>query len=710
MRTSARTLFTLGFVLSLASCSKQDDGDAGGGTGVGGNGSGASPSTSSPSGAGANNRGTLGGAGSGADTGVNGALGGGTPLGGNGATDIGGQGSGCKTCAANSCGQMSDGCGSFIDCGTCATGLCGAVTPNVCEACTPVTCASKGAECGYIQDGCGKAIPCGTCQAPLQCGLVEVNKCADPKGSGTGISSCVNFCQQQKACPSGGTTTVTGTVWAPSGNPPMNPGRGEAPLPIPNALVYVPNGSLASPFGLSTFVDGVASGACECLVQGNPLVHATSGVDGTFKLENVPIGTNIPLVIQLGRWRRVVTIANVAECTETTLAPEQTRLPRRQGEGHEMDAIPKMAVSTGDVDAMECVLRKMGVDDSVFSNAGGAGRIQFYQDNGGVCTNGRGTSCAGNTPGYMQLTASQATIEQYDALIFPCRAAAHDIPVANKQRVINATDSYVNKGGRAFFTHFSYSWLYRNDAQPPTSTNLPWPSKTNSSQVNTQWNTEFGAIDTTFARGRTFRDWLALPIVDGLTAASPVPYITVENVRRDMANPTNWATAFGESAAPVPLAERWIYAHDSSRSPGDAIFHVTYDAPWGAPLDQRCGRVLYSSFHVTGANTEDELFPSYCTNEFTAQEKVLAYMMFDMTSCVQPPDLTCKPKTCEELNACGQVPDGCDGVLDCAPCCVPSCEKLLLKPPDPNNPGANCPPLDDGCGTGNKTVCGGCIG
>ena len=76
-----------------------------------------------------------------------------------------------------------------------------------------------------------------------------------------------------------------------------------------------------------------------------------------------------------------------------------------------------MALATGDVDGMECVLRKMGVEDSQFTNPGGGGRIELYRDNGAML---------GNTPSYTQLVSSQATVDQYDALIFPCRGTAHD--------------------------------------------------------------------------------------------------------------------------------------------------------------------------------------------------------------------------------------------------------------------------------------------
>ena len=45
--------------------------------------------------------------------------------------------------------------------------------------------------------------------------------------------------------------------------------------------------------------------------SGSPLVGTTSAVDGTFTLNNVPAGSNIPLVIQIGKWRRQVVLPEV---------------------------------------------------------------------------------------------------------------------------------------------------------------------------------------------------------------------------------------------------------------------------------------------------------------------------------------------------------------------------------------------------------------
>ena len=190
------------------------------------------------------------------------------------------------------------------------------------------------------------------------------------------------------ACPSGMVTTVTGTVFDPAGK-----------VPLYNAKVYVPNAPLAE------IHEGPSCDACATSLSGDPITQADSDVAGHFTLTDMPVGNNIPIVVQIGKWRRQTTIANVPACVTTALTdPAQTRLPRNQSEGH----IPKIALSTGGADALECLLRKIGIEDSEFTPETGTGRINLYAGgmnagnntgdgtlgyaptvNGGPCSRGR---------------------------------------------------------------------------------------------------------------------------------------------------------------------------------------------------------------------------------------------------------------------------------------------------------------------------------
>jgi len=46
------------------------------------------------------------------------------------------------------------------------------------------------------------------------------------------------------------------------------------------------------------------------------------------------------------------------------------------------DPAGQTAISTGNVDALECLLRKIGIEDTEFTNPSGTGRIHIYRSNG----------------------------------------------------------------------------------------------------------------------------------------------------------------------------------------------------------------------------------------------------------------------------------------------------------------------------------------
>ena len=530
-----------------------------------------------------------------------------------------------RSCAASgySCGPNGDGCGDVLPCGDCRVpAICGGGGFSACGGgqglgpdggplCTPRTCADLGLDCGPAADGCGGVVQCGICEYPNACGGGGIHgHCGNPL-------PCTDLCLQQVQCDAGITTSVTGTVVAGT-----LPQYGN-PDPVYNAIVYVPNSVV------SDFAPGVQCTQCGGDVSGEPLTATQTAPDGTFTLVNVPAGANIPLVIQLGRWRRQVTIPSVAACESTPLPPSLTRMPRNRTEGD----IPLIAVATGEADQTECVLMKMGIDQAEFTQPSGGGRVQLYLDNG--------SDLGPGTPPAEQLYSQPETLGLYDMVVLPCVGMPVVEVSSNQQNLI----AYTSAGGRVFASHYSYAWL--ND-DPPFSGTADWVAAPNPNAPSSL----VGTIDTSFLEGQNFATWL-----QGVGALSAPDEISLENVRDDLLRV-------------VPPTDQFIYAPDQ-------VLQMGFYTPVGQPAAQQCGRVVFTDFHVSGsANVGDAglsdhtTFPSECSPApLTPQEKALEFMLFDLASCVPPAPQSCTPLTCKQQNIdCGPAGDGCGGQIACGTC------------------------------------------
>jgi hypothetical protein len=615
--------------------------------------------------------------------------------GGAGTASVCGHGMTCvpETCAqlGFNCGPAGDGCGGQLACGTCTGNLTcgGGGMGGVCGApvCVPKTCAQLGLDCGPAADGCGGLLQCGTCSAPQTCGGAGAsNVCGIP-------STCTNLCLRQVTCSGNGTTSVTGTVYAPNGVD-----------PLPNVLVYVPNTAV------QPFTAGVTCDNCGAAVSGSPLVRAFTNIDGTFTITNMPVGANVPLVIQIGRWRRQITIPNVAQCVNTPIVATLTRFPKNKSEGD----IPKMAFVTGAVDALECVLRKVGVDDAEFTQSTGTGRVNLWVGDGTVTIPGPGggtyhlggANAGAGTGSETTLVGTPATLAQYDAVFFPCKGAEATRTTAQQTDIIN----YSNAGGRIFATHFSYVWLF-NDA--PFSGTALWnvnqcDSFTTPSCAQQQGYPpdQIGFINTTFPKGLALAQWLQL-----LGASTTLGQIAINTLRWDTNNP-----------GVVAPAQEWMQIQDTHI--GNVLMDYTFNTPVGALPANQCGRVLFNDFHVenhgyiNSGSAYGLAFPAECAGgAMTPQEKLLEFMIFDLGSCVTADVPTCTPKTCAQQNiGCGAAGDGCGAVIQCGTCPMgqtcggggtPSqCGAPMCTPRTCAQQGLQCGPAGDGCG--NVLQCGTC--
>ena len=611
----------------------------------------------------------------------------------------------CKptTCAdlGYACGPASDGCGALLQCGTCAAPeVCGAGGFNKCglpagvgsdggsvSLCVPSTCQSQGISCGPAGDGCGALLSCGTCNAPQSCG----------GGGVPGQCGCQGLCQQLAACDAGAVTTVTGTVRAGH-----SAWTGLAADPVPNVLVYVPE---AGSSGLQPFTRGAACRQCGADVSGNPLVSTYTQFDGTFTLTGVPAGDNIPVVIQLGRWRRLFQV-HVTACATTALG--DLNLPRNKSEGD----IPLTAISTGSVDPLECVLLKMGVDQAEFTPDSGSGRIHVY----GGGPNGPNGGTPGATAGMGTraesfLLDTGGTFMNYDQVMLPCWGS----PAVKSAEELANLISYADNGGHFFATHYSYSWLHNNGEFDGV---VHWhPDYNNPGNVNWTLNASIATPPSPpAAHGGTFAKWLNL--VGALSnAGNPIPaqpHVSINNPRHD-------------ADYVVGQTLDWIDGTDPQKN-ASMVEHFTFNTPVPAAdagATATCGHAIFSDFHVSqiaggAASTKGMTFPNECTTTFTAQERILEYMVFDLASCAGPLITNCVPRTCQQQNVgCGPAGDGCGGQLNCGACTAPltcggggvagqcgepdggTCQQKTCQ-----QQGLQCGQTGDGCG--NVLSCGMC--
>ena len=259
---------------------------------------------------------------------------------------------------------------------------------------------------------------------------------AAPNLVGDGGGPCTNLQCSQVDCAAKGLpeTTVSGIAYDPAGH-----------MPLYNVFVYVPN---ATP-------DPIVAGsptcsACQAPASGSPLVYTSTDSAGAFHLKNVPAGDHVPIVLQLGKWRRQLEIPHVEACTDNAFRdPNVVRLPAKASEGD----MPLMALASG-CDAAECFLHDLGIDASEFTGPGGSGHVHVYGGNyAGVTIPGMGDAYS--------LWSSASNLLKYDMVLGACECYVY--PRDTQGPAYDAMKAFLDGGGRFYSTHYHFNWF-----APPT--------------------------------------------------------------------------------------------------------------------------------------------------------------------------------------------------------------------------------------------------
>ena len=332
-----------------------------------------------------------------------------------------------------------------------------------------------------------------------------------PGSSGGSFAPGVDAGADAKGCtglqcsvPMGCTTSLSGTVYDPAGANPLY-----------NVVVFVPNdpsGSLP-PIKLGTNT----CSSCDVSI-GDYVAATTSDANGHFTLTGVPATTKVPLVVQIGKWRREVFLPQVKACTDNPIAGSaSTRLPKNHSEGN----LPQMALVTGSADNLGCFLEGVGLDPDEYSAPHAGGRLDIYRgldheeaEDAAEAEAARPASrparpetarpttrtASGTRRRISRLTTSSCSLARATRTI-PDDPDSNT-PTNKTAGSKTALRDWLNEGGKAFATHYQYTW-FKNSPAADFKKVATWLGSSGGDQTGNY------DIDTTFPKGKIFNQWLA---------------------------------------------------------------------------------------------------------------------------------------------------------------------------------------------------------
>jgi hypothetical protein len=321
--------------------------------------------------------------------------------------------------------------------------------------------------------------------------------------------------------------------------------------------------------------------------------YAYSKADGTFELPAYATGKQ-NIVVQKGQFRRVRPVD--VTTGDQNVQADFTRLPGKN-DAPNGDTIPKIAMVVGGFDAIDLSMDKLGIKE-------------FYRygdpppplPGGGPGINTKKT-------GY-DLMQNSAELAGYHIALMPCAALGYqqtdqgNLCGGPTDATKNALNVYVQSGGKLYVTDYAYEAVRQT-----------WP----------------GFI--------TWYDYMDNPLTNTSAGIGTACRAGAEDTPGTAEDPglDDWMKAIGEND--IELKASWSRIQSVHPQPGvdpagNSItitpkVWMTSDIggekiPATVSFEQRCGRVVFSSYHCEGDNASGLL----------AQEKALLYVLLEVGVCV----------------------------------------------------------------------------
>jgi len=374
--------------------------------------------------------------------------------------------------------------------------------------------------------------------------------------------------QEDAYCP----TSISGKVFAPNGT-----------LPLYNVTVYAP---VSDP---PPFTAGVQCGQCAATLPGGAYASTQSDPTGAFKLEGLPAGTNVPIIITTGKWRRRLTVPTVTACQDTAIPDGTFRLPKNKTEGE----LPRIAIVTGGCDALACIFTKLGIDTAEFgSSSASTSSVVFY--------NGAGGAAPGTPAASTALHGSLDEMKKFDVVVNSCECSEQN---GNKTSP-DLLRQYADIGGRVLGSHFHYTWS--KNLIPQWQGVATWTSGP---------STTPDKVDMSHPAGMALAQWL---VANGGSTTLGDITLGVKTPNASMINAG---------------ATRWLHGTPTGAQ-APTTHYLSWNTPVGLMPENQCGKVVYAGMHVSSTSTVGTNFPTGCTADLTPDEKAFVFLFFDLTTCL----------------------------------------------------------------------------